>query len=843
MMVRGLFAIALAGCASQVIVMSRGSSGAVERDSDFQPSTGTDHHYISFPQYPLVNCTDPLIYDWLVERTYDALARSYRPAPARDPRTERASAGIDLYGLVQATRIGQLAKDSQSPELADYLVRLARLGAARVGHATVPPSLVSVVERSSLATLVATSWTSEQTAAIDRALADDIGDLIDGILAKAHTGAFTAADLMKPFSEDPQLGQALADIEHLAESYGATPCSSSLRYRNFFGYADRDVRDVSWIDRDRQQQLDALQRLARELGLIPGDWPRAELSFLHFSDVQIREPGAKLGGTQLSSTLRNIEPSFEQDYVQELYALYGYDAIVKTAWHEIELADALRGRLEYAVEAAQRPGPTFMIHTGDSADTGMQSEFDSFVTYTNKLEVPWYQVIGNHDVLAFGDLRMSSVPASLEHLSGRQADERCQGWGRIPCTCTDLNAILRNQEIREPDNRGATTDHLPSQVFPLVPIVLQRICLLHAVAADWFVMDPDKSPPDERHLNDPVDSFILSHCEGWHPDPSNPAGQDAALEACMAAAGDLRERYQHYVHRPQADQDCATLDGTGPPSTMHGFDTLAGFDPIKADPTQADPTRADPIKAKLGGYYCFEMAKPPGVTTATRYWGIVLNTNTDAGAYGEVSQRQFDWLQRVLPSGPCPATSEGRDPTRVGKIGCDDAVMVFSHQPIFAIYDQGQRMRLTDIVTRSPNVIAYIAGHTHNAGLRTIRPLRGSRDAHAKWEIVAPSVIDFPQAARQITIKTSGDLGYFEILTFTPHGTGSAVEKISAASRGAVRDRCRSAGKCDAEGHALLPAREVTFPRAFFRTPAATRRANADAARPRMASAQLTSGS
>jgi hypothetical protein len=124
-------------------------------------------------------------------------------------------------------------------------------------------------------------------------------------------------------------------------------------------------------------------------------------------------------------------------------------------------------------------------------------------------------------------------------------------------------------------------------------------------------------------------------------------------------------------------------------------------------------------------------------------------------------------------------------------------------------------------------VIAYIAGHTHNAGLRTIRPLRGSRDAHAKWEIVAPSVIDFPQAARQITIKSSGDLGYLEVLTFTPHGTGTAADKIAAASQGAVRDRCRKPGNCDEQGHALLPAREVTFPRAFFRTPAATRRSDA----------------
>jgi 3',5'-cyclic AMP phosphodiesterase CpdA len=819
MMLRVLCVLAVTGCASQVIIMSRQSSGAVERDSDFRPLPGADHHYISFPAYPFVNCTDPLIYDRLVDRLHAVLEMAYRPAPALDRTTERERQAIDLYAMIQATQLGRLAAIGRDPAFASYLATLARRGAASAGPGAVPAAVKRAVEHTALRALAASAWTQAEIAQLDRVIADDVGDLIDGVLRKTYTGAFTADDLA-PFRGDPQLGEALAEIQHLAASYGPTPCSSSLRHRDFFGYADGEVRDVSWIDRDAEQQRAALAALASRAGLSISGWPRPVVSFLHFSDVQIREPGAKLGGTRLSSQLRRIEPSFEQDYVQELYALYGYDALVKTVNEELDLMVTLQHDPARSAEAQQRPGPTLMIHTGDSVDTGMQSEFDSFVTYTDKLAVPWYQAIGNHDVLAFGNLRMSSIPARLDELSGRQRDERCQGWDRIPCTCTDLATIARNQQIRTPDNRGMTGDALPNPPFALAPILLQRICLLHAVASDWFVMDPDKSPSDARNLNNSVDSFILSHCDGWHPDPATApwSRRDPVLERCVTPAldpqGRVLARYRDYVHRPVAGQDCATLDGDSPPSTMHGFDTLPGF----------DPERPKPPGTRLGGYYCFEMKQPHRAAGQPKAWAIVLNTNTDAGAYGYLSAEQTAWLRHLLLDGRCARpgeqTSAGERPRQ---IGCDDLVMMFSHHPIFALYDQQQRLDLTEIVTRSPNVIAYIAGHTHNAGLRTIRPLRGSPGAHAKWEIVAPSVIDFPQAGRQITIKTTGELGYLEVLTFTPHGTGTAADKITAASQGAVRDRCRSPGRCDDQGHALLSAREVTFPRVFFRTPAAAR--------------------
>jgi len=311
MMLRCLFLIALAGCASQVIIMSRQSSGAVERDSDFQPAPGADHHYISFPAYPFVNCTDPLIYDRLVDRLYAVLEIANHPAPALDRTTERERQAIDLYTTIQATRLGQLAAVGKDTAFASYLATLARRGVARIGPRAVPVAVKRAVEGTVLAPLAASSWTPGQIAQLDRAIAGDVGDLLDRVLRKTYTGAFTADDLA-PFRDDRLLGETLAEIQHLAASYDPTPCSSSLHHREFFGYAGDQVRDVSWIDRSPDQQRAALAALASGVGLSIGPgWPQPAVSFLHFSDVQLREPGLQIPHPRFRERRFVLEPLAE----------------------------------------------------------------------------------------------------------------------------------------------------------------------------------------------------------------------------------------------------------------------------------------------------------------------------------------------------------------------------------------------------------------------------------------------------------------------------------------------------------------------------------------------------
>ena len=45
----------------------------------------------------------------------------------------------------------------------------------------------------------------------------------------------------------------------------------------------------------------------------------------------------------------------------------------------------------------------FMIHTGDSIDAGTIEELYQFVFISDRLRIPWLNLIGNHDVAIFGN--------------------------------------------------------------------------------------------------------------------------------------------------------------------------------------------------------------------------------------------------------------------------------------------------------------------------------------------------------------------------------------------------------------------------------------------------------
>lgn len=112
------------------------------------------------------------------------------------------------------------------------------------------------------------------------------------------------------------------------------------------------------------------------------------LRFVWFSDVQLRQREVKLFSKKTSASLDNIIPSFEHNFVQEDFDWAVYLSLI-----------AATNRLH------QDKPLDFMIHTGDAIDAGTVEELYQFVYISDTLQIPWLNLIGNHDVAIFGNYK------------------------------------------------------------------------------------------------------------------------------------------------------------------------------------------------------------------------------------------------------------------------------------------------------------------------------------------------------------------------------------------------------------------------------------------------------
>jgi metallophosphoesterase (TIGR03767 family) len=122
---------------------------------------------------------------------------------------------------------------------------------------------------------------------------------------------------------------------------------------------------------------------------------------------------------------------------------------------------------------------------------------------------------------------------------------------------------------------------------------------------------------------------------------------------------------------------------------------------------------------------------------------LVLDTVDEYGGWqGSLDLEQFGWLQRELAA----ADAERR------------YVVLASHHPLETIVNPtaggaGRRVLGAELATelaRHPSVVLWLAGHTHYVG---VSPGPGY------WQVVAPSLIDWPQQARIVElIRTGGRL-------------------------------------------------------------------------------------
>lgn len=164
-------------------------------------------------------------------------------------------------------------------------------------------------------------------------------------------------------------------------------------YEDTYGYWDTPKFDASPI------QVNESRLVVRQDvdGVIqPGgarSRPGPKFTFVHLSDVQLRDEQVRLYDKETSELADNLIPSFEHHPFVEAFDGALYYAIIQTV--NATAADATR-----PVELR----PTLMIHTGDAIDAGVITELYEFVYISNELEIPWYNVIGNHDIGTFGNI-------------------------------------------------------------------------------------------------------------------------------------------------------------------------------------------------------------------------------------------------------------------------------------------------------------------------------------------------------------------------------------------------------------------------------------------------------
>jgi hypothetical protein len=110
------------------------------------------------------------------------------------------------------------------------------------------------------------------------------------------------------------------------------------------------------------------------------------LRFVWLSDVHMRQRDIKLGSQVFSNIMDEVisVTMFNQAQEDFHWAVY---------LSQIEAINALN----------RKDRVDFMIHTGDSVDTGSTEELYQFIYISNKLDIPWLNTVGNHDVTISGN--------------------------------------------------------------------------------------------------------------------------------------------------------------------------------------------------------------------------------------------------------------------------------------------------------------------------------------------------------------------------------------------------------------------------------------------------------
>jgi 3',5'-cyclic AMP phosphodiesterase CpdA len=496
----------------------------------------------------------------------------------------------------------------------------------------------------------------------------------------------------------------------------------------------------------QQIHQDGMPRLARTM-----------LSFVQFSDVQLRDPDALLGNKLLSHRLDwLVQQSFE--YNKDLVSgnMYIMEALVATINKEVHCSDSNSdrkdcgetSRIGYGNRANDHEGPAFVIHTGDAIDAGLVSELAMFHRLVDRLNVPFFDVLGNHDVLVFGNLmptlepRNDSECASVVSIGGAESKwlqrlpighKLCVN-ARVRCSKGDCEG-MRSPELVVPGKGNEPITHANARA--------------HFISG--FVHDAVKVPMPSSY--------------DWYPEVQ-PEGPKADSDVGKTSRPDVAEEVRRQEEEKEHRKWCTANIGARTRPWLHGF-------------------VHDPRSSSHLAYYAFpsQLAQIDDGAGDRNLISVVVDTEDlkeqEAGAKGRIQRAQMTWLSNVLD---CARPK--------------DLVIVFGHHAISGIQTdvKGEFERL--LRAHKPNVIAYVYGHDHDHQI--CRDNRENQDEVCTqfWEIQTASLLEFPQEARRVKIKYAGKgMAFLEVVAFHENlatGDDELGRAVARARTAAQIDHCRT---------------------------------------------------
>ena len=200
--------------------------------------------------------------------------------------------------------------------------------------------------------------------------------------------------------------------------------------------------------------------------------------------------------------------------------------------------------------------------------------------------------------------------------------------------------------------------------------------------------------------------------------------------------------------------------------------------PVTPDPRRRPVSTSEWIRAHLG-----PESDPPGhgydsvaASSGRAYYGfdagivrcLVLDTVNPAGGWqGCVSGEQLAWLERELVAGHRRYLGPGGE-ERSGEVE-DRLFVLFSHHPLETLVNdyapEGEVRHLAGdveaLLSRFPNVVAWLNGHTHTHDIRPVARAGGG----GLWQVTTASHVDWPQQARVVELAVDEETGDLVLAT------------------------------------------------------------------------------